>query len=41
LAFASAADFIVTRDKKVIRAAKDLGFEALSPPELLEYLRYS
>ncbi len=39
LAFTSAADFMVTRDKKVLSAANGLGFKALTPPELLEYLR--
>jgi predicted nucleic acid-binding protein len=39
LAFDSAADFLVTRDKKVIRAAKGLGFDVATPPELLGHLR--
>jgi putative PIN family toxin of toxin-antitoxin system len=40
LAFTSAADLIVTRDKKVIRAAVNLGFDAVTPPELLVHLRH-
>jgi putative PIN family toxin of toxin-antitoxin system len=35
LAFESGADVIVTRDKKVLRAAAKLGFRALTPPEFL------
>ncbi len=38
LAFASGADFIVTRDKKVLKAANALGFFAVQPPEFLEQL---
>lgn len=39
LAFASGADYIVTRDKRVLSAAKKLGFDALTPPQLLVTLR--
>lgn len=39
LAYASAADFIVTRDKRVIKAATGLGFDVLTPPALLARLR--
>jgi putative PIN family toxin of toxin-antitoxin system len=35
LAFESGADAIVTRDKKVLRAAAKLGFQAVTPPEFL------
>ena len=35
LAFASGADYIVTRDKRVLSAAKKLGFDALTPPQLI------
>jgi predicted nucleic acid-binding protein len=38
LAFEAGADFIVTRDTKVLKAAPKLGFEALTPPQLLERL---
>ena len=38
LAFESGADVIITRDKKVLKAAPKLGFEALTPPQLLERL---
>jgi putative PIN family toxin of toxin-antitoxin system len=39
LAYASSADFIVTRDKRVINAATALGFDVLTPPALLAALR--
>lgn len=35
----SGADYIVTFDKPVLRAAEKLGFEAVNPGELLEILR--
>ncbi|NJK43648.1 MAG: putative toxin-antitoxin system toxin component, PIN family [Pleurocapsa sp. SU_196_0] len=39
LAYASGADFIVTRDRRVTRAATALGFDVVTPPELLTLLR--
>lgn len=39
LAFASGADYIITRDKRVLSAAKKLGFDVLTPPQLLATLR--
>jgi uncharacterized protein len=39
LAYASGADFIVTRDRVVIKAATSLGFDVVTPPELLAVLR--
>ncbi len=39
LAFAAEADYIVTRDKKVLSAANKLGFTALTPPQLLKFLK--
>ena len=39
LAYASSADLIVTRDKRVIKAATALGFDVLTPPALLSALR--
>jgi putative PIN family toxin of toxin-antitoxin system len=38
LAYASGADCIVTRDRRVLEAATQLGFDALMPPAFLEYL---
>jgi putative PIN family toxin of toxin-antitoxin system len=35
LAFEAGADVIVTRDKKVLRAAAKLGFQAMTPPAFL------
>ena len=40
LAFDSGADFIVTRDKKVLKAANASGFVALKPPEFLKQLQH-
>lgn len=40
LAFEAGADAIVTRDKKVLKAAAKLGFQALTPPELLQLLKF-
>ncbi len=37
LAFEAGADLIVTRDKKVLRAAAKLGFQAVTPPEFLRH----
>ncbi len=37
LAFEAGADLIVTRDKKVLRAAAKLGFKAVTPPEFLRH----
>lgn len=39
LAHESGADYIVTFDKPVCRAAEKLGFEAVTPGKLLEILR--
>jgi predicted nucleic acid-binding protein len=38
LAYEAGADFIVTRDKKVLTAGTVLGFEVLTPPEFLKEL---
>jgi predicted nucleic acid-binding protein len=38
LAWASEADFIVTRDKAILRAGKKLKLAVLEPPELLAIL---
>lgn len=38
LAYEAGADYIVSRDKKVLSAGKQLGFEVLKPPEFLEEL---
>jgi putative PIN family toxin of toxin-antitoxin system len=38
LAYEAGADYIVTRDKKVLSAGKQLGFDALTPPQFLEEL---
>ncbi len=37
LAFEAGADLIVTRDKKVLKAAAKLGFQAVTPPEFLRH----
>lgn len=39
LAFSAEADYIVTRDKKVLVAANSLGFTAVTPPQLLKLLK--
>ena len=39
LAFSAEADYIVTRDKKVLVAANSLGFSAVTPPQLLKLLK--
>jgi putative PIN family toxin of toxin-antitoxin system len=39
LAFAAEADYIVTRDKKVLLADNKLGFTALAPPQVLKFLK--
>ena len=38
LIFECGADFIITRDKKVLGAAPKLGFKAVEPPEFLDLL---
>jgi predicted nucleic acid-binding protein len=38
LAYAAGADYIVSRDKKVLTACRTLGFEVLTPPEFLKEL---
>lgn len=40
LAFESGADAIITRDNKVLKVAAKLGFQAITPPELLRLLRF-
>jgi putative PIN family toxin of toxin-antitoxin system len=41
LAYASGADFVVTRDQRVLSVAGQLGFDAITPPELLKWIRES
>lgn len=38
LAFESGADYLVTRDKHLLNAGKKLGFQTITPPELLQEL---
>jgi predicted nucleic acid-binding protein len=38
LAYEAGADYLVTRDKKVLTAGNSLGFEVLTPPEFLKEL---
>lgn len=39
LAFESGADFLVSRDKHLLKVAKELGFRAATPPEVLEHFK--
>jgi putative PIN family toxin of toxin-antitoxin system len=41
LAYEAGADYLVTRDKKVLTAGRQLGFEVLTPPQFLEELEKS